>query len=266
MTETQSEEAIADADRANDRYLAAVRYLEYQRNGESMRSENQNVVAAIDAVIFAAKDARIAEETAIRLNFNRLAQQSRIRESHRVWNELIHEYDAQRTNFVPGTAEFNAQSDRNSESVAKPDSSPEDDSVAGNFCLVGGGLVAIGAFFPYFVETSVLGTVDRNAFQLGAFFSMTYQGPFIVITGVLLILRGLTLKEVIGTKSEHPWSPLEWSPLVLSVIAAVAVLDAWLGTSSNPDVTFNRGFGGIVSLVGVLFGFVAMYLHRRNLR
>jgi hypothetical protein len=54
---------------------------------------------------------------------------------------------------------------------------------------------------------------------------------------------------------------------LISIIAAIAILDAWLGSfPSSSLVTFNRGFGGIVSLVGVLSGFVAMYIHRRNLK
>jgi hypothetical protein len=134
------------------------------------------------------------------------------------------------------------------------------DSLAGNFCLASGVLVAIGSFMPYVVATSSLGiSLSRNAFQLGQNLSMTYMGPLIIGAGILLILRGLNLKGTIGSRL-----PGSWSPIGLSILAAACVANAWLSSfPASSTVTFNRGYGGIVSLVGVLAGIVAVYVRRQ---
>jgi hypothetical protein len=272
MSDSSSEDAIAKADAANERYVACLKELDDLRSTVgapplgSVEDEQvattrlKDTIEAIDATIVAAEEARIAEENAIRLNFKFLAQSEKLHESSRLWHERIQQYKSERGSML-------SQGSRSNATPLQASDYPPDDSLAGTFCLVGGALVAIGAFFPYFVATTALGSISRNAFQLGQFLSMTYQGPFILVTGLLLVLRGLSLRGIIGSNSPHPWSPLEWSPLWISIIAAIAVLDAWLGSfPSNSLVHVNRGFGGIVSLVGVLSGFVAMYIHRRNLR
>jgi len=140
-------------------------------------------------------------------------------------------------------------------------STPENDVLAGTFCLVGGALVAVGSFLPYVVATTVFGiSISRNAFQLGQNLSMTYDGPLILVAGLLLVFRGLNLKGTLGSKQLGTWSPI-W----ISILAALVVLSSWLSTFPvSPAVTFSRGYGGIVSLVGALSGFVAVYIRRRN--
>jgi hypothetical protein len=138
---------------------------------------------------------------------------------------------------------------------------PQTESLAGNFCMAAGVLVAIGAFMPYVVATSSFGaSLSRNAFQLGQNLSMTYHGPLIVAAGILLFLRGLNIKGVIGSGL-----PGFWSPIGLSILAAACVLNAWLGSfPGSSTVTFNRGYGGVVSLIGVLAGFIAVYIRRQR--
>jgi hypothetical protein len=288
MTHVPAEDAIAAADAANEGYAARLKELEILRSsseGSLPGSDDwQHVtfgprlratIEALDATIAAAEEARGAEDAAIRLNFKFLAQSEKIHESSRLWYELIRQYTSEREALLTQEANEAASGGRSSvpRTLSPPDrrASPPvqsaEDSTAGTFCLVGGALVAVGTFFPYFVATFGVVSISRNAFQLGQNLSMTYQGPLILVTGLLLFLRGLTLKGVIESNTTRPWSPLEWSPLTLSIIAAIAVLDAWLASfPPNSEVTFNRGFGGIVSLIGVLSGFVAMYVHRRNLR
>jgi hypothetical protein len=154
------------------------------------------------------------------------------------------------------------QSDRASlEPAKRSQSSMVSDSLAGTFCLIGGGLVAIGSFLPYAVAVTMFGTsLSRNAYQFGQNLSMTYDGPLILAAGLLLVFRGLGLRGVLS------WSePGAWTPLWVSIVAAAIVLSSWLSTfPSSTAVTYNRGYGGIVSLVGVLCGFVAVYVRRRG--
>lgn len=140
-------------------------------------------------------------------------------------------------------------------------SSPENDSLAGTFCLVGGALIAAGSFLPYVVVTTVFGiSISRNVFQLGQNLSMTYDGPLILVVGLLLVFRGLNLKGTLESKRLGTWSPI-W----ISILAALVVLSSWLSTFPvSSAVAFSRGVGGIVSLIGALSGFVAVDIRRRN--
>jgi hypothetical protein len=128
---------------------------------------------------------------------------------------------------------------------------------------VGGALVAIGSFLPYVSEVTLFGlTISRNAFQLGQGLSMTYDGPLIVFVGLMLALEGLVLRGVIKTKSTRPWSPI-----VVSIVGGLIVFSSWMSQfPASKSVVYSHGFGGVVSLVGVLCGFVATYIRRQGLK
>ena len=138
---------------------------------------------------------------------------------------------------------------------------PEKNRLAGVFCLIGAGLIVVGAFMPYVVVFTIVGTINRNSFQFGQNLSMTYDGPLIILMALALLFSGLRLMRIVGTR------PLrQREPLWITIFAGVVVLSTWLGTTfpSSNGVTFNRGYGGIVSLLGVLCGFIAFFVRRNN--
>lgn len=129
---------------------------------------------------------------------------------------------------------------------------------AGAVAIASGVVIAIGTFLPWVTAVTTFGfTLNRNAYQFGSHLSMTYDGPLILAGGIAIGLCGLVLLGVIEIRR------VTWGWLLTVVcITTGAVAASWLQSWNHnpgviPGVTFSRGIGGIVALIGCGLGFVS---------
>lgn len=116
---------------------------------------------------------------------------------------------------------------------------------AGAFlAITAGGLIAIGAFLPWF-SVSAAGSVTRNAFQLGNDFSFSADGVVLLLVGIVAALIGV----VRLTKTAMPrW--IQSSTILPGVVAIAAVVNRYGSIQSLANQMNASAHGLFVASVG----------------
>jgi len=137
---------------------------------------------------------------------------------------------------------------------------------AGVLCFVASAIVAMSSFMPYVVITTALGlSFSRTPFQFGMGETLSYQGPLILLAAVFLAFHGL---RMIGVVSPNK-SLSRTQPLGVCIYGALVIIDAWTTSGwTNADGTamtnVTRGYGGVVGLLGVAVGLLAIFVQRSS--
>jgi len=130
--------------------------------------------------------------------------------------------------------------------------------VLGTFSVAASGLALVGGFLPYITANAIIIQVSRNAFQLGKYESMDYNGYFLLAATAVLALVGMEALGVFGLRRFRRWLA------ILSILAlAVPIVDAWTANDGG-GAHFSVGIGSIVSCVGGVAAIVAVAMSFRK--
>ena len=107
-----------------------------------------------------------------------------------------------------------------------PLSAPNDTTPAGAWLTIAGGiLLTVGTLLPWGTATAPLvGSISRNAFQLGNDNSLTFDGPVLLFLGIITVVIGIT--RLTGTAMPRF---LQRSSIVTGIVAALVIADDYSG-------------------------------------
>lgn len=123
--------------------------------------------------------------------------------------------------------------------------------------IVAGAFMALGGFLPWgTANTVLLGTINRNAFQLGNNFGFSIDGVIALGLGIVTAIIGVTRL----TKTAMP-RYLQRSPLVTGIVAVILVIvdapgiNSWASQLNNSSGATSAGIGyglWLVAFAGAL--------------
>ena len=115
----------------------------------------------------------------------------------------------------------------------------------GWLAIVGGALLVVGTLTPWLTATvPLVGTLNRNAFQLGAGEGLSYQGPIVALMGALTVVIGVTRLA----RASMP-RYLQRSAIVTGIISAIVVVTgaasahSWAQSASSNLIEASIGYG-----------------------
>ena len=130
--------------------------------------------------------------------------------------------------------------------------------------IAAGILLGVGTILPWGTATTGLGGVTRNGFQLGNNYSLTIDGPIVLMLGVITLVIGITRL----TGNTMP-SFIQRSSIITGLGAAFVVgsnysgLHDWAQSiNANQYLSAAIGYGFWICSVGVLLSIVGGFVLR----
>jgi hypothetical protein len=125
--------------------------------------------------------------------------------------------------------------------------------------IVGGGLMAIGVILPWITATAALGiSISRDGFQLGNDDALTFDGPVLLLLGIVTIVIGVS-----RLTNTAPPRFLQRSSIVTGIVAAAVLINRYSGihdlvnqVNSSSSALASIGYGFWVCSAGALAAFV----------
>jgi hypothetical protein len=113
--------------------------------------------------------------------------------------------------------------------------------------IVGGVLMVIGTVTPWFSDTALGISISRDAFQLGTKDALTFDGPVILLLGIVTIVIGVSRL----TRTAPPRF-LQRSSIVTAIVVAIVLINRYSGIH---DLVKQINSGSSLAVASIGYGF-----------